>query len=186
MDIISLKKDLTYKMNKALEVLDRDLKGLRTGRASVNLLDPVIIEAYSKKMPLSHLASITTIDSRSINIQVWDHSITKLIVKTIIDSNIGVTPIAEGSNIRILIPPLTEDRRKEMAKLAYKYGEASKVSIRNIRRDINDNIKKLQKDKSISEDFYYEFFNEIQQLTDDYIIKIDEKVKKKEKEITII
>lgn len=183
---MEIKKTLSLKMDSSLKVLENDLKGLRTGRASVHLLDPVQIDLYGSRVPLSQVATISTPDARTIAMQVWDKNMVKVVEKAIIESNLGLNPSSDGSFVRISIPALTEERRKELVKLAYKYGEDAKISIRNIRRDGMDSLKKLEKDNSISEDQQRKISNEIQELTDEYVTKIDTIIKQKEKDILTI
>lgn len=178
-----LKQDLETRMDKAVGVLDGELKGLRTGRASVNLLDPVIVEAYGSKMPIDQLGTVTTPDARTINVQVWDKEMVKLVEKAIADANLGVNTSTDGQIIRLPIPPLSEERRKDLVKLAHKYAENSKVAVRNIRRDGMEHAKKLEKDGEISEDEHKKLSDEIQKLTDKFVGKIDEHLKSKEQEI---
>jgi len=182
----NLIEDLTHRMGRALKVLDNELKGLRTGRASANLLDPVVVEAYGSKLPLSQVATVSTPDARTIVVQVWDKGMIKAVEKGIVDCNLGLNPMADGQLIRLPIPPLNEERRKDLVKLAHKYGENTKVSIRNIRRDGNEELKKLEKDNVIAKDEHHSLTEEIQKLTDDHISKIDINVRQKEQEILTI
>ncbi len=180
------KNILTDKMHKAIAVLDKEFSGLRTGRASVNLLDPVIIEAYGNKMPLSQVGTLATPDATTITVQVWDKGMVKTVEKAIADANLGLNPMSDGQLIRMNLPPLSEERRKELVKLAHKYGENTKISLRNIRRDGMDSLKKMEKDNDISKDEYHEYADEVQKLTDDFMKKIDVSVKNKEQEILTI
>lgn len=182
----ALKNDLIDKMQKAIAILEKELSGLRTGRASVNLLDPVVVEAYGSKMPLSQVGTISTPDSKTLSVQIWDKSMVKAVEKAIADANLGLNPSSDGQVVRMTLPPLSEERRKELVKIAYKYGENSKVVLRNIRRDGMDALKKMESDKKISKDEHHDFSEEIQKLTDDYISKVDHHVKVKEQEITKI
>ena len=177
------KNDILTKMDKALNALKKDLSTIRTGRANISMLDLVSIEAYGKKMPVNQLATVTTPEARTISIQVWDKSNVVLIDSAIKKSNLGVNPQVNGQTIRINIPQLTEERRVELVKNLKGLGEKGKVSIRNIRRDSNDHIKKQLKDKTISEDESKNFEKEIQKITDDNIKKIDKILSEKEKEI---
>ena len=178
--------ELTEKMNKSISSLNHELSGLRTGRASTNLLDPVQVEAYGSRMPISQVATVTITDSRTLSVQVWDASLAKSVEKAIVDANLGVSVISSGSVLRVVTPILSEERRKELAKLAGKYGEGAKVSIRNIRRDGMEILKKAEKDTAISKDEHHSISDEIQKLTDNYVVKIDSIVETKEKEITAI
>jgi ribosome recycling factor len=186
MDKKQLIDELKTRMEKALGVLDHELKGLRTGRASVNLLDPVQVEAYGDRMPISQLGTVSTPDARMLVVQVWDKAMVKAVEKAIVDANLGLNPASDGQNIRLPIPPLSEERRKELAKLAGKYGENTKVAIRNVRRDGMDELKKLEKAGIISEDQLHTIGDDIQKLTDKEIENVDKIVKQKEQEITSI
>lgn len=181
-----LRQELQTKMESSLKVLDHELQGLRTGRASINLLDPIQIEAYGSRMSLSQLASLSTPDARTIAVQVWDKSMVKIVEKSIVESNLGLAPVADGQLIRMTIPVLTEERRKELVKLAYKYGENAKIALRNIRRDGNEELKKLEKETMITKDEHHNLSVEIQKLTDEYSHKIDGQIKQKEQEILTI
>ena len=171
------------KMQKTLEVFSKELTSLRTGRANANMLDLVRVDVYGQKMPINQLASITTPEPRMINIQVWDLNNVNLIDSSIRKSELGLNPQIDGQLIRLPIPDLSEERRNEMKKLIKSMGEKCKISIRNIRREANDELKKLLKTKDISEDEEKKFEKIIQELTDQNIKKIDEKVTVKEKEI---
>ncbi len=175
--------ELKHRMDGALKVLDHELKGLRTGRASVNLLDPVQVEAYGSRMPLSQVGTVSTPDARTIMVQVWDKAMVKATEKAIVEANLGLNPATDGQMIRLPVPALSEERRKEMAKLAGKYGESTKISIRNVRRDGMEELKKLEKAKLISEDDLHTIGDEIQKLTDKEIENVDKTTKAKEHEI---
>jgi ribosome recycling factor len=177
-------KDVKSRMDKSIINLEHDLSGLRTGRASLNLLDPVVVEAYGDRMFINQLATVSAPEPRVLSIQVWDKEMVKVIEKAITNANLGVNPQTDGQIIRITMPTLTEERRKEMGKLAHKYGENSKIAIRNIRRDALDEAKKNEKDGLLSEDEAHKLSDEIQKITDGYIKIVDEKVVKKEQEIT--
>ncbi|HJK87571.1 MAG TPA: ribosome recycling factor, partial [Candidatus Megaira endosymbiont of Hartmannula sinica] len=164
-NIVQQKNHMQEKMDNSINSLNKEFSGLRTGRASVNLLDPVRVDVYGSKMPLLQVSTISTPDARTISVQVWDKAMVKSIEKAIVEANLGLNPSAEGQNIRISIPPLSEDRRKDLVKIASKYSENSKISIRNIRRDTMDFMKNMQKDKNISEDDYYKESEEIQKIT---------------------
>ncbi len=183
MDKASVRKELSAKMEGAMRVLDHELKGLRTGRASVNLLDPVMIDAYGSKLPLSQVGTVSTPDARTIVVQVWDKSMVKAVEKGITDAYLGLNPSSDGQLVRMSVPPLTEERRKELVKLAHKYGEQTKVALRNIRRDGNENLKKLEKDSVISKDEHHNLSEEIQKLTDEFSSKVDSILKTKEEEV---
>tara|TARA_X000001036_G_scaffold201608_1_gene189336 strand:- start:86 stop:637 length:552 start_codon:yes stop_codon:yes gene_type:complete len=174
------------KMEKAIEVLRREFSGLRTGRASVSLLDSILVEAYGSKVPLNQVSNLSVPESRLITVQVWDESLTNTVEITIRNSNLGLNPMIEGNLIRIPIPELSEERRKEIAKIASKYSEDSKIAIRNIRRDAMENIKSLEKNKDISQDESYKFSDEVQKITDSLIEKIDTLLTEKEKDILTV
>ena len=171
------------KMMKTLEVFSKELTSLRTGRANANMLDLVKVDVYGQKMPINQLASITTPEPRMINIQVWDLNNVSLIDSSIRKSELGLNPQIDGQLIRLPIPDLSEERRNEMKKLIKSMGEKCKISIRNIRREANDELKKLLKSKDISEDDENKFEKRIQEVTNQKIKKIDEKVSTKENEI---
>ncbi|KAJ6644921.1 Glutamyl-tRNA(Gln) amidotransferase subunit A, partial [Pseudolycoriella hygida] len=166
-------KDLRSKMESSMKILEHELKGLRTGRSSINLLDSVQVEAYGNKMPLSQVASLSTPDAKTIMVQVWDKSMTKIVEKSIAEANLGLTPTSDGQLIRIILPLLTEERRKELVKFAYKYGENAKIALRNIRRDGNEELKKLEKENFITKDEHHNLSEETQKLTNEYSDKID-------------
>ncbi len=183
MDIQYDKNEIIIKMEKSLSAFKKDLNTIRTGRANPAMLDLINIEAYGKKMPINQLATITVPEPRSISIQVWDKTNVVLVDSAIKKSNLGVNPQIDGQILRIHIPQLTEERRIELAKTLKSLGEKAKVSTRNIRRESNDNIKKLLKEKKISEDESKNFEKEIQKTTDSNIEKIDKILSEKEKEI---
>ncbi|MCD6254874.1 MAG: ribosome recycling factor [Deltaproteobacteria bacterium] len=170
-------------MQRAIKALERDLSKIRTGRASVALVEEITVEYYGSPTPLNQLASISVPDSRLITIQPWDPSALSAIEKAILKSNIGLTPSNDGKRICINIPPLTEERRKELVKLVKKIGEEAKVSIRNLRRKANDILKKMKKNKEISEDDFYQGQEKIQKITDEFIEKVEGILSKKEDEI---
>ena len=180
--------DKTYsqKMDKTFNVFTKELSSLRTGRANASMLDLVKVEVYGQKMPINQLATITTPDPRMINIQVWDLNNVNLIDSAIKKTELGINPQIDGQLIRLPIPDLSEERRNEIKKIIKSTGEKCKVSIRNIRRDANDELKKLLKSKDISEDDENKFEKIIQKTTDQHIKLIDEKVISKEKEIMTI
>ncbi len=175
--------DAEERMEKALGALDRDFGKLRTGRASTALVDEIKIDYYGTPTPIKGLASVSIPDSRTVAIQPWDKGSFALIEKAIQTSDLGLNPMNDGKIIRIVIPALTEERRKELSKLAKKYGEDAKVAIRNIRRDVNDSMKKLEKDKTITEDDMKKSLDDVQKMTDKFVAKCDEKYQAKEKEI---
>ena len=175
--------DAEDRMKKALAALDKEFSRLRTGRATTSLLDGVRVDYYGTSTQLDQLASVATPDSRTITIQPWDRKAFADIEKAILKSGLGLTPVNDGKIIRISIPPLTEDRRKDLAKVAKKYVEEAKVAMRNVRRDANELLKKKKHDKAISEDDQRKGQEDVQKLTDNYIAKTDEAFSKKEKEI---
>ncbi|CAG7602692.1 Ribosome-recycling factor [Paenibacillus solanacearum] len=179
----SIKKNAEERMDKAIGSLKRELATLRAGRATPALLDRVQVEYYGSMTPVNQLANINTPDSRTLMIQPWDKSSVSAIEKAIMKSDLGLTPSNDGSSIRIVIPALTEERRSELVKMTKKFGEEAKVAIRNIRRDANDEIKKLEKN-GISEDESRRHQEDIQKFTDKYIAEVDKVLQAKEKEIT--
>ena len=170
-------------MGKALASLENEFKRIRTGRASLSILDGIRVDYYGTLTPLNQMASLSVPESRLIVIQPWDASALKDIEKAILKSDLGLTPSSDGKLIRIAIPPLTEDRRKELVKVINKISEDHKIGVRNIRRDANDLIKGLKKDGDISEDDAFKAQDQIQKITDDFINQVDEAFKEKEKEI---
>lgn len=175
--------DLNRRMKGAIDNLKNDLKGLRTGRASVNLLDPVMVEAYGSKVPLNQIGNVSTPEARLITVTVWDKSMLKSTEKAIRNSGLGLNPVADGMTIRIPLPDLTEERRKELTKVAGKYGESSKIAIRNVRRDGMDILKKLEKDSDIGKDEQKNQGENTQKITDKFVTEVDLLVSAKEKEI---
>jgi ribosome recycling factor len=173
-------------MKKAIEAAQRSFNTIRTGRANASLLDRIMVDYYGAETPLKQLANINTPDATTITIQPYDRSSLNVVEKAINMSDLGLTPNNDGSVIRLNIPPLTSDRRKELVKLAGKLAEEQKVSIRNIRRDAVDSVRKQEKSKEISEDEARDLLDKIQKLTDKYIAKIDEILAVKEKDITTI
>lgn len=182
-DFSEIKSDTKTRMEKTLESLKNDFGGLRAGRAHASLLDGIMVEAYGSMTPLAQVGTISVPDARTLSISVWDKSLAKSVDKALRESDLGLNPASDGQLIRIPIPPLSEERRKELVKIASKYAEQNKVAIRNIRRDGLDGIKKLKRDNLISEDEEKRFEAEIQKLTDESIKKIDEALASKEKDI---
>jgi ribosome recycling factor len=175
--------ELRHNMNKSVESLKKEFVRIRTGRASTALLDGIKVNCYETLMPLDQVASLSVPESRLITIKPWDQSIIGDVEKSILKSELGLTPMNDGKIIRISIPPLTEERRKELAKLARKIAEEGKISIRNHRREANEMFKELKNEKEISEDDMYKSQDEVQKITDEFIKKIDEITTEKEKEI---
>ena len=177
------KDDLVKRMEGAINSFSGDLVGLRTGRASTNMVDGILVDAYGQKMPIDQVGSISVPEARMISIQVWDKGLVIAVEKAIHESDLGLNPQADGELIRIPIPELNEERREELSKIAGKYAEQSRVAIRNVRRDGMDEIKKIEKDGTVGKDRAVDLSNEVQELTDDYIKKIDEMLSQKENEI---
>ena len=178
-----LKRKTDDRMSKTIESLKKDFSSIRTGRASLALLDDIVVNYYGVATPLQQLASLSIPESRQIAIQPWDPKVVPDIEKAILKSDLGLTPMNDGKMVRINIPPLTEERRKQLVKTVRKKAEEAKVAIRNIRRDIIEEIKKLEKDKHISEDIVKKSQEETQKITDSFIAKVDEVLAHKEKEI---
>ena len=179
-------KTYNQKMDKTIEVFAKELTSLRTGRANASMLDLVKVEVYGQSMPLNQVASITTPEARMINIQVWDAANVSLVDSAIKKSELGLNPQIDGQLIRLPVPDLNEERRNEIKKVIKSMGEKCKVSIRNIRREANDDLKSLLKNKEISEDDEKKFEKIVQTFTDEHIKKIDQKIEAKEKEIMTI
>ena len=179
-------KTYNQKMDKTIEVFTKELTSLRTGRANASMLDLVKVDVYGQAMPLNQVSSITTPDARMINIQVWDINNVPLIDSAIKKSELGLNPQIDGQLIRLPVPDLNEERRSEIKKIIKSMGEKCKISIRNIRREANDDVKNLLKDKEISEDDEKKFEKTVQVFTDEHIKTIDQKVEAKEKEIMTI
>jgi len=175
--------EIRQKMEKTVEALNREFKKMRTGRASVSIFEGIKVECYGTQMPLNQIASISSPESRLLTIQPWDQSIIGNIEKGILKSGLGLTPMNDGKLIRISIPPLTEERRKELARIAKKMAEESKVVIRNHRRDANEMLKELKNESEISEDEMYKHQDKVQEITDEFIKKTDVIRKEKESEI---
>ena len=183
MDIETILLDAEDRMEKAMSALEREFAKLRTGRASTSLVDGIKADYYGTPTPISQMASVAVPDSRTITIQPWDKGGIAVVEKAILKSDLGLTPVNDGKIIRISIPPLTEERRKELVKVSRKYGEEAKVAVRNVRRDANDSLKKLEKDKTITEDEQKKAEADVQKLTDKFVGEVDKKCAAKEKEI---
>lgn len=175
--------DLQKRMDGAIATLNKEFSGLRTGRASPNLLDTVQVEAYGAMMPMNQVGNVTAPEPRMLMVNVWDKGMIKAVEKAIRESDMGLNPAVDGQTIRVPIPAPSEDRRKEMVKIAHKFAEAAKVAVRNVRRDGMEDLKKQEKDKKISEDEHRTLADKVQKLTDDHIKKIDELLAVKEKDI---
>jgi ribosome recycling factor len=178
--------EIKRRMQGASAALKTELSGLRTGRASTHLLDPVMVEAYGAQMPLQQCASVTVPEPRLIAVNVWDRSLVHAVEKAIINSNLGLSPATEGQTIRLRIPELNEERRKELVKIAHKYAETARVAVRHVRRDAMDLIKKLEKDHQISKDDHDRHSAEVQKATEAGISEIDHLLSTKEKEILTV
>jgi ribosome recycling factor len=192
-DRVILMADATYnieeirrRMAGAAASLKTELSGLRTGRASAHLLDPIVVEAYGAQMPLNQCASVTVPEPRLISVNVWDRSLVHAVEKAIVNSNLGLSPATEGQTIRLRIPELNEERRKELVKVAHKYAEAARVAVRHVRRDAMDLIKKMEKDHQIGKDDHDRYSAEIQKATDAGIAEVDHLLAAKEKEILTV
>jgi ribosome recycling factor len=179
----ALLKDLGRRMDGALEALRKELAGLRTGRASASLLEPVKVEAYGNAVPLNQVATISVPEARLITVQVWDRGVAKAVDKAIRESGLGLNPQTEGQMIRVPIPDLSEDRRKELTRKAAEYAEQQRVAVRNVRRDGIEALRRLEKDGGISQDEHRKLDKDVQHLTDEHIRRIDETLAQKDKEI---
>ena len=177
------KSDIDRRMQGAVESLKGDLSGLRTGRANTSLLDPVVVEVYGAMMPLAQVATVNAPEPRMLSVQVWDKANVTAVEKGIAKSNLGLNPIVDGQTLRLPMPDLTEERRKDLAKLAGEYGEKAKIAIRNVRRDGMEALKEDEKKKEISEDERKRSEDEVQKLTDTYVAEADATAAQKEKEI---
>ena len=178
-----LKKDLKRRMDSAVEVLKKEFAGLRTGRASTALLEPVVVDAYGSMVPLNQVANVSVPEPRMLTVQVWDRAMVKAVEKAIRDAGLGLNPAADGQTVRVPIPPLNEERRKELQKVAGKYAEQARVSVRNVRRDGMDALKKMEKDGVISQDEQRGHEKDIQAFTDETVKLVDDLLAHKEKEI---
>ncbi len=177
------KADVERRMKGAVEALKSDLQGLRTGRANASLLDPVVVEVYGSMTPLNQVASVSVPEPRMLSVQVWDKSNMTAVEKGIAHANLGLNPIIDGQTLRLPIPDLTQERRKELAKLAGQYAEKAKIAIRNVRRDAMESLKTDEKKKEISEDDRKRSEEQVQKLTDQFVKETDEAAAKKEQEI---
>jgi ribosome recycling factor len=175
--------ELEKRMRASLEALKREFSGLRTGRASTHLLDPVQVSVYGSKMPLNQVATISVPEPRTISVQVWDKSNIQAVEKAIREANLGINPVVDGTLIRLPIPTLTAERRQELAKLAHKYAEQSRIAVRTVRRDGMELLKKLEKDGKMSQDDHHKASAKVQELTDKLVKEVDETLAAKEAEI---
>ncbi len=178
--------DLKRRMHGAVNVLKQELGGLRTGRASASLVEPVQVEAYGTHMPLNQLATVSVPEPRLISVQVWDKSMVHAVEKAIMGANLGLTPATEGQVIRLRIPELTQDRRKELVKVAHKYAEAARIAVRHVRRDGLDLLKRMEKDEHLSKDDHERMAEQVQKATDQCIAELDQMLATKEKEILTV
>jgi len=176
-------KDLNRRMHGAVETLKSEFGGLRTGRASPSLLEPVMVDAYGTQMPLNQVGTVGVPEPRMLSVQVWDGSLVKAVEKAIRDAGLGLNPVNDGGSVRVPIPELNEERRRELSRVAGKYAEQARVAVRNVRRDGMDQLKKLEKDGEISQDEHKRQSDEVQRLTDDTIKEIDALLSAKEAEI---
>lgn len=175
--------DYKKRMDGAISALAHEFGGLRTGRASPTILDPITVEAYGAVTPLNQVANVSVPEPRMISVQVWDKSVVQAVDKAIRSANLGLNPIIDGQTLRIPIPPLTGERRQELAKVAGKYAEQQRVAVRNVRRDAMEHLKKLEKEHVISQDEHKRHNDEVQKATDDHIKKVDDMLRHKEEEI---
>lgn len=175
--------DLKQRMQGAIDVLEKEFTGLRTGRASTNMLESVVVDVYGARMPLNQVATISVPEARLLTVQVWDRNSTKAVEKAIRESGLGLNPQGEGSLIRVPVPELSQERRIELQKVAGKYAEQARVSVRNVRRDGMDSLKKAEKDGDITEDELKKYSDDVQKLTDQSIKKIDEMLSAKEADV---
>jgi ribosome recycling factor len=176
-------KDLKRRMDGAIEALSREFGGLRTGRASPSLLDTIVVNAYGGEMPLTQVASVSVPEPRMISVNVWDNTVVKGVEKAIRESDLGLNPLTEGNVLRIPIPELNEERRRDLSKVAGKYAEQARIAIRNVRRDGMESVKKSEKDGDLSEDESRRLHDQIQKLTDEHIELVDSALADKESEI---
>jgi ribosome recycling factor len=186
MTLASIKTNADQKMQKSIETLKANLAKVRTGRAHPGLLDSVMVDYYGSPTQLSQVANVTLIDARTIGVQPWEKKMLTVIEKAIRESDLGLNPASQGDLIRVPTPPLTEERRKEMVKLVKNEGEDAKIAIRNIRRDANENLKKMVKDKECSEDDERRGQEDVQKLTDKFVVEVDKLLADKEKEVLTV
>jgi len=175
--------DLKRRMQGAINVLKTEFSGLRTGRASINILDPVMVEAYGSPMPLNQVATVTVPEARMIGVNVWDKSLIGAVDKAIREADLGLNPVVDGPNLRIPIPELNAERRQEIVKLAHKYAEQARIAVRHVRRDGMEHLKRLEKDHEISQDEHRQYSDDVQKLTDEFVTEIDESLATKEQEV---
>lgn len=183
MSFNELKSDMETRVQKTIESLKKDFSGLRTGRASVNLLDSIMVDAYGSVVPINQVANVSVPEARMLSVNVWDKNLLKHVEKAIRESSLGLNPMNDGAGLRIPLPPLSEERRIELTKIAGRYTEDAKVAVRNIRRDVLDKIKKMKNDNEISEDEQKRYEDEVQKITDNATKEMDELLKAKDVEI---
>jgi len=176
-------KDAKTRMDKSIEAFRQEISKIRTGKATTALLDGIKIDYYGTATPLNQTANISVLDAHTLSITPWDKNMVNDIDKAILSANLGLNPVNDGTNIKVPIPPLNEERRKELAKLVKKFGEDAKIAIRNVRRDANDHLKKAEKEKELSEDLRHDAESDVQKYTDEHVKKIDEIIRHKEDEI---
>ena len=176
-------KDLKRRMDGAIEALKREFGGLRTGRASTGLLEPIVVDAYGAQMPISQVGTIGVPEPRMLSVQVWDRQLVSAVDKAIRESDLGLNPVIDGQLLRIPIPPLTEERRQELTKVAARYAEQARVAVRNVRRDGMESLKKMEKDGEISQDEHHARADDIQKITDEHVKLVDELLSHKDSEI---
>lgn len=176
-------KDAKVRMDKSIETLRSELAKIRTGKATTVLLDSIKVDYYGNLVPLNQVGNVSVLDAHTLAITPWEKQMVQIIDKAILEANLGLNPISDGTNLKIPIPPLNEERRKELVKLVRKFGEETKVAIRNVRRDAIDHLKREEKEKKMTEDQLHDAEKEVQKLTDDHIKLIDDILKHKEKEI---
>ncbi|MBC3935576.1 ribosome recycling factor [Undibacterium rugosum] len=186
MSVADIKKNTDQRMQKSIETLKADLAKVRTGRAHTGILDHVMVDYYGSPTNISQVANVTLIDARTIGVQPWEKKMLSTIEKAIRDSDLGLNPSSQGDMIRVPTPPLTEERRKEMVKLVKTEGEGAKIAVRNIRRDANESLKKMLKDKECSEDDERRAQDDIQKLTDKFVAEVDKLLAEKEKEVLTV
>jgi ribosome recycling factor len=179
-------KEFEKRMQGAVDALKKEFAGLRTGRASVSLLDPVVVEAYGQRMPLSQCGTVSAPEPRMLSVQVWDKGVVIAVQKAIREAGLGLNPAADGTLVRVPIPELNEERRKELTKVAHKYAEQARVAVRNVRRDGMEDLKKAEKDKAIAQDEHRRLNEEVQKMTDKFVKAVDETLAAKEKEIMTV
>ena len=179
-------KDALHRMDKTIESFRQEISKVRSGKATTALLDGVKVDYYGTMSPLNQVGNVSVLDIHTLSITPWDKSMVQIIEKAILTADLGLNPISDGTNIKVPIPALTEERRKELVKLVKKFGEDAKVAVRNVRRDANEHLKKQEKNKELSEDLRHDHENEVQKLTDEHIQKIDDIIKHKETEIMAV